>query len=478
MDIDECLRGEDVCDQLCLNAPGSYECYCKHGYIKNQDGFSCEDIDECASPLTNSCEFECVNTEGSYYCSCDEGFKISENQVSCIDIDECMDGKAVCEYKCTNTLGSYQCSCPDGYYLSQDGFHCTDTNECLSENGGCSHFCNNTDGSYFCSCPSGFHLTLDNHTCIDIDECSNDIMNMCSQVCENVEYSYNCHCFPGFSIHDDGFTCTMTTIEIRITKETTTTISVEWTRSSPEGLTSYLLNICKASSEQCLEYEYNSNTNQVTVENLTPDTKYKFTVVPVYSNNKGNVAFEFGTTKKLVPILTNLTFINKENNRTVFKWSLENYNESYERIDHFNVVYYYDVLEYATTIITNVTKLVAMNIIPNKEYVVQITGLTTDLRKTNTLKENFTNFVPTDIEGSCTCEMYKQSQLEMENMISLLKIQVEELAEKMKLAYKHIDGLELKVNRKNRRRKDKGRKNERKRKNKNVSKEIKILEKI
>ena len=48
----------------------------------------------------------------------------------------------------------------------------------------------------------------------------------------------------------------------------------------------------------------------------------------------------------------------------------------------------------------------------------------------------------------------------------------------MKLAYKHIDGLELKVNRKNRRRKDKGRKNERKRKNKNVSKEIKILEKI
>ena len=42
----------------------------------------------------------------------------------------------------------------------------------------------------------------------------------------------------------------MTTIEIRITKETTTTISVEWTRSSPEGLTSYLLNICKASSEQ------------------------------------------------------------------------------------------------------------------------------------------------------------------------------------------------------------------------------------
>ena len=38
-----------------------------------------------------------------------------------------------------------------------------------------------------------------------------------------------------------------------------------------------------------------------------------------------------------------------------------------------------------------------MNIIPNKEYVVQITGLTTDLRKTNTLKENFTNFVPTDV---------------------------------------------------------------------------------
>jgi len=506
MDIDECQRRDNVCDHLCLNVPGSYECYCKLGYVKNQDGHSCEDVDECASELSNSCTFECVNTEGSYYCGCDEGFKLSEDQVSCIDVDECTEGETACDYKCTNTLGSYQCSCPDGYYLSHDGFHCTDTDECLSENGGCSHFCNNTDGSYFCSCPLGFQLSLDNHTCIDIDECADDKMNMCSQECENIDYSYKCYCFPGYSIHEDGFTCIMTTIEIRVTNETTTTISVEWTKSSSEGLTSYLLNICKASTEQkfdevgesevmknttvvsetklpsllnapdcvldyfeCLEYEYDSNTNKVTVENLTPNTKYKFTVVPVYKSYKGNLAFEFGTTKKLVPILTNLTFENQEHNKTVFKWSIENYNESYERIDHFTVIYYYNVIGYATTVMTNVTKLVAMNIIPNKEYIVQITGLTTDSRKTNALKGSYTFFAHENIEESCSCKMYRKSQMEMENMIGLLKTQVEQLAQKMELAYKHIDGLELKVNKKNRR-KNKNRNREKKRKNKNGSK--------
>ena len=33
-----------------------------------------------------------------------------------------------------------------------------------------------------------------------------------------------------------------------------------------------------------------------------------------------------------------------------------------------------------------------MNIIPNKEYIVQITGLTTDSRKTNALKGSYTFF--------------------------------------------------------------------------------------
>lgn len=57
--------------------------------------------------------------------------------------------------------------------------------------------------------------------------------------------------------------------------------------------------------------------------------------------------------EKLVPILTNLTFENQEHNKTVFKWSIENYNESYERIDHFTVIYYYNVIGYATTVMTN-----------------------------------------------------------------------------------------------------------------------------
>lgn len=61
----------------------------------------------------------------------------------------------------------------------------------------------------------------------------------------------------------------------------------------------------------------------------------------------------FFVLEKLIPILTNLNFVNQERNKTVFKWSIENYNESYERIDHFTVIYYYNEIKYATTVMTN-----------------------------------------------------------------------------------------------------------------------------
>lgn len=38
-DIDECLIGTDLCEQICSNTVGSYECSCTDGY--NESGFNC-----------------------------------------------------------------------------------------------------------------------------------------------------------------------------------------------------------------------------------------------------------------------------------------------------------------------------------------------------------------------------------------------------------------------------------------------------
>ena len=47
-DIDECSNGENECDENsdCTNLPGSYDCQCHYGY--EGDGYTCENIDECA----------------------------------------------------------------------------------------------------------------------------------------------------------------------------------------------------------------------------------------------------------------------------------------------------------------------------------------------------------------------------------------------------------------------------------------------
>ena len=39
-DIDEC--GSDVCDQICVNSPGSYVCTCRSGYVLNSDTSTCD----------------------------------------------------------------------------------------------------------------------------------------------------------------------------------------------------------------------------------------------------------------------------------------------------------------------------------------------------------------------------------------------------------------------------------------------------
>lgn len=41
-DIDECLEdGHHICDQNCVNTPGSYICTCMPGYILGNDNWTC-----------------------------------------------------------------------------------------------------------------------------------------------------------------------------------------------------------------------------------------------------------------------------------------------------------------------------------------------------------------------------------------------------------------------------------------------------
>lgn len=42
-DIDECEgQSSTVCTQLCINIPGSYQCDCHPGYIKEAGGHHCK----------------------------------------------------------------------------------------------------------------------------------------------------------------------------------------------------------------------------------------------------------------------------------------------------------------------------------------------------------------------------------------------------------------------------------------------------
>lgn len=85
-DIDECALGFDLCSDLCVNNPGSYECRCQSGFIL-QDAFTCQDIDECAI-LSDQCNTlsgaSCVNTVGSYMCTClADGYIIDSSGLNC-----------------------------------------------------------------------------------------------------------------------------------------------------------------------------------------------------------------------------------------------------------------------------------------------------------------------------------------------------------------------------------------------------------
>ncbi|XP_067053673.1 fibrillin-2-like isoform X3 [Acropora muricata] len=210
LDIDECNSTNNLtlCDQICENIPGSYNCSCKKGFdlINNR---RCEDINECIDEDYFNCtdaSQHCVNTPGSYKCECEKGLQLIDGK--CQDIDECNSTNPLrrCDHICENILGSYRCSCPNGFSLV-NGSRCEDIDECNSTIPlhRCDQICENTFGNYNCSCQKGFNL-INNRRCEDINECIDEEYFNCTdplQHCVNTPGSYKCECEKGLQLIDE-----------------------------------------------------------------------------------------------------------------------------------------------------------------------------------------------------------------------------------------------------------------------------------
>ena len=74
-DIDECVRSNGGCTDVCKNLIGSFYCACSTGYSLAQDGQSCVDVDECAIDSHDCSDLQiCINSVGSYRCLSSNGW--------------------------------------------------------------------------------------------------------------------------------------------------------------------------------------------------------------------------------------------------------------------------------------------------------------------------------------------------------------------------------------------------------------------
>ena len=51
LDIDECMEQTDNCEQICGNTIGSYKCFCRDGFIIDEDGYTCDGKNNCQKCL-------------------------------------------------------------------------------------------------------------------------------------------------------------------------------------------------------------------------------------------------------------------------------------------------------------------------------------------------------------------------------------------------------------------------------------------
>uniref|UniRef100_A0A7N6BI11 Signal peptide, CUB and EGF-like domain-containing protein 2 n=1 Tax=Anabas testudineus TaxID=64144 RepID=A0A7N6BI11_ANATE len=216
-DIDECAEASDDChiDALCQNTPKSYNCICKPGY--QGDGKECEDMDECDDDYNGGCVHECINIPGNYRCTCYDGFMLDDDGHNCLDVDECADNNGGCQQDCVNVMGSYECHCRDGFFLSDNQHTCihrydgktarfSNGMNCMNKNHGCAHICREvpSKGGVLCECRPGYELSNNLRDCTLTCNYGN---GGCQHLCDDTETGPECSCHPIYVLHTDSKSC-------------------------------------------------------------------------------------------------------------------------------------------------------------------------------------------------------------------------------------------------------------------------------
>ncbi|XP_072376430.1 low-density lipoprotein receptor-related protein 4 [Diabrotica undecimpunctata] len=138
--LQDCSQGEDeskceiVCDeakfpcsgidpndnktQTCINK--KHRCDGHNDCPKGEDEDSCPTKRECER--NTICKQLCITTaDGKKGCSCFNGYQLANDGYSCQDINECLYATdPVCSQNCNNTIGSFKCGCMTGYVLRPD----------------------------------------------------------------------------------------------------------------------------------------------------------------------------------------------------------------------------------------------------------------------------------------------------------------------------------------------------------------------
>ncbi|XP_050663948.1 protein crumbs-like [Leptidea sinapis] len=186
-DIDECALMPKICHHgVCVNIPGSYQCYCKPGYT----GDSCEqDIDEClSSPCKNG--GTCQNLENNYECACVEGF---EGKDCSSNINECASNPCALGSTCVDGVASYSCVCQPGL----TGPRClTDIDDCESapcKNGG---RCVDGLNSFTCDCAGTGYSGAACES--NVDECAPQPCRNGASCIDDLN-DYHCLCHVGYA---------------------------------------------------------------------------------------------------------------------------------------------------------------------------------------------------------------------------------------------------------------------------------------
>ncbi|XP_078693925.1 mucin-like protein [Branchiostoma floridae x Branchiostoma belcheri] len=229
-DRDECAGSEgDICQHVCRNFLGGFDCICNDGYILAEDDVSCNDFDEC-STNANNCSQQCTNTDGAFDCACRTGFVLAADGEDCEPVSPCSSAdNPGCDSELgwctTDGAGTVECSCRKGYQLATDGVTCEDEDECLSGSHHCEQLCNNTAGGYSCYCRDGYY-TIENYgvTCLEIDECSEGYHNCTEhEQCVNDPGSFHCQCKEE-AVEVNGICLPVTTTQ-QVTTGSTTLLS-------------------------------------------------------------------------------------------------------------------------------------------------------------------------------------------------------------------------------------------------------------